>query len=182
MVSRSGTARSSSTAYVATPTTSEALERRKPVPSARNRDLVGRVGRGLKVVATLDDLDAESSHRRVLLDAISGGNHHRGRDSVTPGGEADGLSMIPSCRGNDTARADSAAAKRVHVDEAAANLECSRRRVVLVLHPHRGANTLVEERPPVLRCRRHRLVDEPGRRVESLERRLVFWRKSDGFE
>ena len=60
-----------------------------------------------------------------------------------------------------------ARAQAIEVDEAAAHLEGADRRVVLVLHPDARAQPRVEQRPALLRRRRHGGVDDGRGRLEA---------------
>jgi len=146
------------------------MERRKAVPAALGRNLVSDLARGLEVVATLDQLDAECAHRGVLVDAVAERNDDNGRQLELAGGEPDGLTMVPAGRRDDTGRAGTVAPKFVHVDETAAHLEGAGRCMVFVLDPHRGADPLIEEWPPVLWRRRHRSVNQGRSGLQVLER------------
>src|SRR4051812_18350854 len=58
----------------------------------------------------------------------------------------------------------------IHVHETAADFECARGCVVLVLHPYVAPGSGAQFGPGILGRRRHHLVDEIGRTVEFLER------------
>ena len=136
------------------------------MPSALPRDGFGGFERGLEVVPFFDQLDAERAHRPVLAGAVSVRGHDRCRNAVNPRGEPDRLAVIAPRCGDDALHRRSAAPKEIEVDEAAAHLERAHRRLVLVLHPHARAAPFVEQRPPLLRGRAHRFVDDGRGRIE----------------
>ena len=88
------------------------------------------------------------------------------------GGEGDALAVIAAGRRDDAGDAPAAGRfRRSHVDEAAAHLEGADRRVVLVLDPDLGARALAEQRPAILRRRRHDRMHEGGRLLKRCQRR-----------
>jgi hypothetical protein len=58
------------------------MEGRKSVPSALCRDFGGGLCGSLKIVSSLDELDAKRTHCGVLLDAVAVRDHYRNRNSV----------------------------------------------------------------------------------------------------
>src|SRR6478672_2142886 len=117
-------------------------------------------------MAPLDELRPERPHRPVLLDAVAERRNDRNRPSVTTGSERHRLAVVPARRSNDAGNARLRPEEIVHVDEPAPDLEGADGRVVLVLHPHLGPTALVQQRPTLLRRRRHRSVDDRCRGFE----------------
>ena len=136
------------------------------MPAASGSDFVGGLGRCLEIVPLLDHFDAQCSHGGILLDAVANRNHDSGGNPKLAGGEANRLTVIAPRGGDYSGRLRSIPTKVVEVDETAAHLKCTGRSVILVLHPHRGANSCLEQRPPILWGRRHRAVDQLRRRLE----------------
>ena len=86
-----------------------------------------------------------------------------------PGGaprERQALPVVAARRRDDARHLRALAPQAVDVDQPAADLEGAGRRVVLVLDPDLGAERLREQRPGVLRRRRHAAVHELARVVE----------------
>src|SRR5258705_6464086 len=137
------------------------MECRDSVPSALGRDLRGYLRCFLKIPPPFDQLDAERLHGGILLDAVAVRNDDHRWNSIAQSSEADGLSVIPPGGGYDSGRL-SRAGQFVEVDKASTQLECTCWRMVLVLYPHCCSGSCVQQRPPVLWSRRHRLVDERG--------------------
>src|ERR1700693_4556771 len=93
-------------------------------------------------------------------------------NSITACRKTNRLPMIAACCAHYPSRFFGSA-KVVEVDEPSANLERTRRRVILVLHPHCSAYTRFEQRPPILRSWRHGLVYESSSVFQRSERRLT---------
>src|SRR5262245_37731127 len=88
--------------------------------------------------------------------------------------------LLPCGTRRDDARdAGLAALQLVHVDEAAADLEGTNERMILVLHPDLGAGALRKQRPEDLRRRRHNGTDEVGRCLDCGEVRQSHCRGRD---
>ncbi len=120
------------------------VERRHAVPAALARDLHRVLQRGLEVVAGFDQLGAQCAHRVVLLAAVAVRHDYRGLEPVARRGERHRLPMVAARGGDDALHLGMFALEAVHVHEAAADLERAHRRVVLVLHPHRGAHQPID--------------------------------------
>jgi hypothetical protein len=143
------------------------------VPSAVNRNPVSDLGGGLKVMTLLDDFDAERSHRGIFLDAVPERYDNRRRDSVPASGKSHGLAVIPPRRGYHSVGFSAGAAKLFEIYETSTHLERTSWGVVLVFHPDGRSDPRFEEGPPVLRGRRHGLVNESCGSLERVQRGLV---------
>src|SRR5205814_1300507 len=64
-----------------------------------------------------------------------------------------------ACRGHDPPNFGPRPPDRVEIDKAAADLEGADRRMVLVLDPQLGADPPGQQRPAILRGRRHHPMD-----------------------
>ena len=123
-------------------------------------------GRGLKIVAMLDQLRPQCAHRGILLDRVPlWDNDHRAKP-VLPRRQRNRLTMVPP-RGRDHGAARSQLRpQRVHVDQPTPHLERPNRHVVLMLHPDRPAGPRIDLRPCVLRrgrqVPRHQLSRGPN--------------------
>ena len=107
-----------------------------------------------------DQLNAEGFHRRVLLAGVPLRHDDHGIDPAGPRGKPDRLTMVASCRRDHAAYVRFVRPQIGHIDQAATDLEGPDRRVVLVLDPDRRSHRLGQQRPDVLRGRRHRGVDD----------------------
>src|SRR5437870_12019862 len=142
------------------------MERRKPMPAAIGGDIIGDLGGRLEVVPLFDHFDAECSHGGIFLDAVACRNYDSGGNAKAASGEANRLAVIPSGGGDYSRRLGGVATKLVNINETAAHFKCTGGSMVLVLDPHRRADTRFEKGPPVLRRRRQRAVDQLRCRVE----------------
>ncbi len=125
--------------------------------------------RGLKVVPGLDEPRAEAYHRPVLLDAVAVWHDDRRIDSKARSGERDALPVIAGRRSHDAANIGLRPSDCVEIDETAADLERADRGVVLVLDPQLGADPPRQQRPAILRGRRHHPINELRGRLQGLE-------------
>ena len=82
--------------------------------------------------------------------------------SCLPSRKRDRLAEVAPRRADHTLRLRVRVLQPIHIHEGAANLEGAKLRVVLVLDPDLGAGPLLEQRPAILRSRRHGPVDDPG--------------------
>jgi ABC-type sugar transport system ATPase subunit len=125
---------------------------------AQMRQPRGMFARGLEVIAVLDQRRAQRAHGRVLLHAVATGDDYGGGDAVTRGGERDRLPVIAASRAHHAGGPLCAAREIAEVHQPSAHLECADRGVILVLDPHFGPQRFAQQRPAVLRRRRHDLV------------------------
>ena len=125
--------------------------------------------RGLEIVPDLDEPSAEPYHRPVLLDAVAVRDDDRRIDPQPRGGERDALPVIAGGRGHHAANLRLRPPDRVEIDKAAADLERADRRMVLVLDPQLRADPPRQQRPAILRGRRHHPMDERGRSFQGIE-------------
>ena len=132
---------------------------------------LGELGRvlvgGLEIVPGFDELRAESLHRAVLADVVAVRHDDRRRRGRAAPRQGDALPVIAGRRGDHPAQLRLGAPDRVEIDEPAADLEGADRRVVLVLDPQLGADPRRQQRPAILRGRRHGPMDERRRRLQS---------------
>ena len=133
----------------------------------------GGLERGLEVVALFDQLRAERLHRAVLAGAVAVRDDERGGNAVARRGKGDRLPVVAARGGDHPFHRASRAPQVIEIHEPAAHLEGADRRVVFVLDPDRAAAPRVEQRPPLLRRRRHRLVDDRGRLLQLAQRHHV---------
>ena len=118
-----------------------------------------RRARFVEIGARLDKLGSKRPYGRVLLDGISFGDHHSCRDTFAPRRERDRLPVIAARRGDDAIGLP-ALFPQTHVHEPAADLEGADGRVVLMLDPSLASDFGAEQGPDILRCRRHRPIDD----------------------
>jgi hypothetical protein len=132
-----------------------AVERGHAVQSVALGQHGRMLGRGLEVLAVLDQFDAQRAHGGVLLDRVAV-RHHDGRgQAMAARREAQRLAMVAARGADHVARPGLLARQRLEVGQAAADLEGADRRVVLVLGPQLRAQAPLEQRPGVLRRGRH---------------------------
>src|SRR5262249_58991271 len=108
----------------------------------------------LEIEAMLDEFGTLGAHGGVLLGAITVRHVNDCAQTRAARGNRHALAVIASRRGDDAVDSGLTALQLVHVDEAAADLEGTDERMVLVLHPDLGARALREQRPDDLRRRR----------------------------
>ena len=132
-----------------------AIERRHGFEAAllsqQQRVLEGR----LEIDTMLDQLGAETTHRRVLVGAVAVRHDDRDRQTGGAAGERHTLAMVAAGRADHAVDVRPLANQAVDVHQATAHFERSCRRAVLVLQPDLGPHGLVEQWPGELRCRRH---------------------------
>jgi len=130
-----------------------------------DRVLVGR----LEIVPGLDEPRPEPCHRAVLLDAVAVWHDDRRIEPQPRRGERDALPVIARGRGHDAANIGLRPPDLVEIDETAADLEGADRRMVLVLDPQLGAEAARQQRPAILRGRRHHPMHERRRFLQCVE-------------
>jgi hypothetical protein len=130
------------------------------VPAAFGGDGVGEFDAVLEVVTPFDEFDTEGAHGSVLLDAVAARHHDAGGDTGALCRVSDGLAVIAAGGGDDAADRGLRALQPVEIDEPTADLECTDRRVVLVLHPASRPQPRLEQRPAVLWRRREAAGDQ----------------------
>ena len=120
----------------------------------------GRVNPGLvEIAAVLDQLGAQLAHRRVLFDGVAERHDDHAAQVVAPRREREALAVVAACCADDPLWPRRALGKQADEVEPAAHLERADRGMVFVLHPYLAAGALREERPRILRRRRHRGID-----------------------
>ena len=124
---------------------------------------------GLEIVARLDQPRAERAHREVLFAAVAVRHDDRRRETQPGSGIGNALAVIAAGRGDDAPHVRFGTTQIVEIDETAAQFEGADRRVVLVLDPDLGTDPLSEQRPAILRGRRHDAVDQRGGGFERCE-------------
>jgi hypothetical protein len=139
------------------------------MPAAGDRHFVGDLACVLKITPLLDDFDAKRAHGRVFLDAVPHRYDDGCRNTVLASGKSNGLAVISARRGDDAGGFGTSATQFVHVDKTATDLEPSDWRVVFVFHPDGRPCARLEERPPVLWRRWHRLVDQRSSGLEVVQ-------------
>jgi len=87
----------------------------------------------LKVCSVLDQCCAQRAHGRVLLAAVPVRNHDDRAQSDAACCERNTLAVISASRRNHAGHVGFAPPERIHVDQAATDLERSHGRVVFVL-------------------------------------------------
>ena len=92
----------------------------------------------LKVLAVLDEIDPQGAHGGVFLPAVAVRHDYGGRESESACRKADGLAVISTGGADDPCRPGRRSRQMVEIDQAAANLESAKRRVVFVLDPDFG--------------------------------------------
>src|SRR5262245_41684224 len=120
----------------------------------------------LEIEAMLDEFGTLGAHGGVLLGAITMRHVNDCAQTRAAPGNRHALTVVASRRRDDAGDSGLTALQLVHVDKAAADLEGTDERMVLVLHPDLGARALREKWPEDLRCRRHDGADEIGRRFD----------------
>src|SRR5262245_44841683 len=134
----------------------------------------------LEIEAMLDEFGTLGAHGGVLLCAITVRHVNDCAQTRVARGDRHALAVVASRCRDDAGDSGLAALQLVHVDKAAADLEGTDERMVLVLHPDLGARALREQRPQDLRCRRHNWADEVGRRFDCWEVRQPLRNGPDG--
>ena len=120
-------------------------------------------------MARLDQFGSERPHRGVLLHRIAVRHDDGGGKAVARGREGNALAVIAAGRAYHPTRFGPVALEAIHVDHAAAHLEGAGRRMVLVLHPDLAAGAPCEQRPGILRRRRHCRVHQAGGGLDFVE-------------
>src|SRR5436190_4346919 len=136
------------------------------MPSSLLRNICSGFQRRLKVVTAFDQLHSQRAHSRILRLTVAVRHHDCRGDTESRRREANRLTMVTASRGNYPLEIRLGAAQMLEVHESAANLECSDRRLILVLHPHGCSATRVQERPALLRRWSHGAIHHPRRRLE----------------
>lgn len=128
-------------------------------------EFAGVLNGGLKVFPVLDELDALGLHREIFFTAVTVRDDDDGFEPQAARGEPDTLAVVAACGGDERLQTRIGLLEPCGVDEGAAQLESSERRVIFMLEPELDgravlAKTLVEQRPGVLRRGRHYGVDK----------------------
>ena len=95
----------------------------------------------LKIEAMLDELGPLGAHGSVLLGAIAMRHQNDRAQTRAARGDRHALAVVAARRRDDARDAGLAALQLVHVDEAAADLEGTNERMILVLHPITAQST-----------------------------------------
>jgi hypothetical protein len=136
------------------------------VPAALSANFICSFVGFLEVTTVLYDFNPECPHSGIFLNAVTVWDDNRGTNTVSPRGEADRLAMIARGRRHDTLGFIAISAKLMQVNQTTTDFERAGRSVIFVLDPDPCADSLLEERPPILRRRRHISVNETGRFLE----------------
>jgi len=126
----------------------------------------GKLQRLLKVVAALYQFDALGYHGAVFLLAVAVRDDDDGFQAKQPSGHADALAMVSASRGDDAGQVGMSLLEPVAVDQSASQFECADWAMIFMLDPGfharllAGRETLVDQRPGVLRRGRHVAVDD----------------------
>ena len=150
------------------------VERRHHMEACELRAAFGLFARGLEILAVLDQFGAKTFHRAVLLDRIAARHVDHRRHAVPARRKREALAMIAARGRNNARRVRPLALQPLEIDQAAAHLEGSDGRVVLMLDDDRRTEPFGQERPGMRRRRRHRRVDDLQRPFEfpAIEHRL----------
>ena len=124
----------------------------------------------IEIGADNDQLAAEGLHRRVLLARIADRHENGARHACARRRKCDRLAMIAARGGDDAVELRGSSLEPIEIDNATPHLEGADGRVVLVLDPHLRARTLRQQRPGMLRRRRHDRAHERNRRLQFLQR------------
>src|SRR6185369_15585635 len=115
--------------------------------------------RFLKVMPSLNQLDALSQHGAVLLDAVALRDDNHSLQSEQSGCHPNALTVItPRCR-DHALKTGPALLEPFDVDQFSAQLKRANRRVVLVLDLDLSFQALIRKRPAVLESRQHIAID-----------------------
>ena len=102
-------------------------------------------------------------------------NDERHGDRQAPPGIGQTLAVV-AARGAYQARAAGLPAPvAIEIDQPTAHLEGADGRVILMLDPDLAAGALAQQRPGILRRRRHDVVDKPGRLLEFAKIEHAQW-------
>jgi hypothetical protein len=112
------------------------MERRRKVQACGGGHTKSLVLRFVKVLAILDDAGAEAGDGGILVARIVARHVNCRWNSAACGGKRDGLAVIASRCRYDAGTLRLGAAQPVQVHESAPDLECPRRCVIFVFHPH----------------------------------------------
>jgi hypothetical protein len=116
--------------------------------------------RRLKVLAKLHQLRPQRPHRLVLLHTIAKRHHNHHPNPTLRPSKRHRLPMIPPRSRNHPLHLRPFPPQPIHIDQPTPNLERPHRRMVLMLHPDLRASPRIQQRPTVLRSRRHTFVDQ----------------------
>ena len=142
------------------------MERLDHCVTAFGCQLRGKLERLLEVLPMDNELRALRGHRAIFLFAVAMGNHDQGLQSMQSRSHSHALTMVASRGRNNTFEPRLRLLQPVHVDQCAAQLERSNRGVILVLQPGLGPEPLIQQRPGVLRRRRHVRIDNALRLLD----------------
>src|SRR5512139_2506959 len=122
---------------------------------ALGRDPYGGLLRLVEVSAMLDELGAECAHRRVFLSRVAVRHYDRHGNASVRSGESQRLAVVTPRGGHDPLHLRPRAVESVKIDNAAAQLEGTYGRVVLVLQYDFHTGQRPEQRPSILWRRRN---------------------------
>jgi glutathione S-transferase len=114
----------------------------------------------------LDELGAECAHRRVFLSRVAVRHYNRHSNAGVRSGESQRLAVVTARGGHDPLHLRSRALESVKIDNAAAQLEGTYGRVVLVLHYDFHTGQRLEQRPSILWRRRDDRANQRNHVVE----------------
>ncbi len=131
------------------------MERGPELEAALFRNLRGALLGLVEIPPVLDELGAERAHGGVLLGRIAVRHHDRDRHVFLRAREGERLAMVAARRGDHALHVRALAREPVEIHEPAAHLEGADRGVVLVLDHDIHARACPQQRPGILRRRRH---------------------------
>src|SRR5215472_18721273 len=120
----------------------------------------------IEIPAEFNDGCSKCAHGGVLICRVAVRDIDRRRNTRVRGRKRDGLAMIAPGGRDDPGHFCRWTLQIVHVDDAAAHLECASRGVVLMLHPHFAPSPPGEKWPGILRRWWHRTVHKLRRSVQ----------------
>src|SRR5689334_16999825 len=125
----------------------------------------------LEIAAVFHELSAKRAHGGIFLATVALRHDQHAGKTGPRGGKSYALAVIPTSSSNNTSDVRIPPLELFHVDDAAAYLECPDRGMIFVLKPDVSSSALREQRPADLRCRRHHLMHQIGRRTQRIKRR-----------
>ena len=118
------------------------MQRGDEMPAALSRQLGGLLARRVEILTVFDDFGAAGAHRRILFRRVALRYQNLQRHADLSRGHRQADAVIAAGSADHAGQSWLAPEQLMHVEQAAANLECTGRRVVFVLDPDFAAEAL----------------------------------------
>ena len=118
------------------------MQRGDEMPAALSRQLGGLLARRVEILTVFDDFGAAGAHRRILFRRVAQRYQNLQRHAGLSRGHRQADAVIAAGGADHAGQSWLAPEQLMHVEQAAANLECTGRRVVFVLDPDFAAEAL----------------------------------------